>query len=67
MGGENVKNAEIVPAEAKLKWHQSKWVRVAMWGFVVVYFLSPFDVLPEAIFGPLGYADDSLLVILKII
>ncbi len=30
----------------------------AMLGGAVVYFISPIDLLPEAILGPLGYVDD---------
>jgi len=27
-------------------------------GLVVAYFISPIDLFPEAIFGPIGYLDD---------
>jgi len=27
-------------------------------GLVIVYFISPIDLFPEAIFGPIGYLDD---------
>jgi uncharacterized membrane protein YkvA (DUF1232 family) len=30
-------------------------------GIVVAYFISPLDLLPEAILGPLGYLDDIAL------
>jgi uncharacterized membrane protein YkvA (DUF1232 family) len=30
-------------------------------GLVIAYFVSPFDLLPEAILGPIGYADDVAL------
>jgi uncharacterized membrane protein YkvA (DUF1232 family) len=31
---------------------------------VLGYFISPFDLFPEALFGPLGYADDAALAAL---
>jgi uncharacterized membrane protein YkvA (DUF1232 family) len=30
-------------------------------GLVVAYFISPLDLMPEAIFGPIGFADDVAL------
>lgn len=35
-------------------------------GVVVAYFISPFDLMPEAIFGPLGYIDDVALAALAL-
>ena len=35
-------------------------------GLVMAYFVSPIDLLPEAILGPLGYADDVALAALVI-
>lgn len=32
-------------------------------GIVVVYVLSPFDILPEALAGPAGYLDDAMLLL----
>ena len=29
---------------------------------VIVYFISPIDLLPELIFGPIGYADDIAIL-----
>lgn len=37
--------------------------RVKIILFMVIYTLSPFDLLPEVILGPLGLADDSLVFI----
>ena len=36
-----------VPTKAKLKL-----------GFAITYFMSPIDIIPEIIFGPIGFADD---------
>ena len=36
--------------------------RVKIILLMVIYTLSPFDVLPEVILGPLGLADDSLVL-----
>jgi uncharacterized membrane protein YkvA (DUF1232 family) len=35
----------------------------------IIYFISPIDVIPEAIFGPIGYVDDFglLLLVLKLL
>jgi uncharacterized membrane protein YkvA (DUF1232 family) len=35
----------------------------------IIYFVSPIDVIPEAIFGPIGYVDDFglLLFVLKLL
>jgi uncharacterized membrane protein YkvA (DUF1232 family) len=30
---------------------------------VVVYFVAPFDLIPEGLFGPLGYADDLVIAV----
>jgi uncharacterized membrane protein YkvA (DUF1232 family) len=35
-------------------------------GLVLAYFVSPLDLLPEAILGPLGYADDVALAAIAI-
>jgi len=35
------------------------------WGlliFAAIYFFSPLDLLPEALLGPLGFADDAALL-----
>lgn len=32
-------------------------------GIVVIYFLSPFDIIPEALLGPVGFADDLVLAV----
>lgn len=29
----------------------------------IIYFVSPIDIIPEAILGPLGYVDDAAVVI----
>ena len=36
--------------------------RVKIILLMVIYTLSPFDILPEMILGPLGLADDSLVL-----
>ena len=35
-------------------------------GAVIAYFISPIDLMPEAIFGPLGYVDDVAFAALAI-
>ena len=30
----------------------------------IVYFISPFDLVPEALVGPLGYLDDAVVLLL---
>ena len=35
-------------------------------GLVVAYFISPIDLMPEALLGPLGYADDVALAVLAL-
>ena len=32
-----------------------------------LYLLSPFDLVPEALVGPLGYVDDFVLLVLALI
>ncbi len=32
-------------------------------GMVIAYFISPLDLMPEAIFGPAGYLDDVALTV----
>jgi RING finger protein 170 len=34
---------------------------------VVLYVLFPFDFIPEAIFGPLGYLDDMLVLFIIVV
>ena len=29
----------------------------------IIYFVSPIDIIPEAILGPLGYVDDAAVII----
>lgn len=36
-------------------------MKKAKLGLAIAYFLSPFDILPEAFLGPLGYMDDIAL------
>ena len=42
-------------------WHQIRF------GFLILvafcYFLAPFDVFPEALFGVLGFVDDLMVVL----
>lgn len=33
---------------------------------VIAYFVSPFDLIPEAFVGPIGYADDVVLIALTL-
>lgn len=35
----------------------------AIAGIVVAYFISPVDIIPEAVFGPLGFLDDIVLAV----
>jgi len=42
---------------------QRRWGRILSVVFLVAYFLVPIDVLPELITGPLGYIDDTALVL----
>ncbi|MCC7441248.1 MAG: DUF1232 domain-containing protein [Bdellovibrionales bacterium] len=37
-----------------------KWAKVLL---VLAYLISPLDLAPEAILGPLGYADDGVLLL----
>jgi len=32
-------------------------------GIVLIYYLSPFDIIPEALLGPIGFADDLVLAV----
>ena len=32
-------------------------------GIVIVYYISPFDIIPEALLGPIGFADDLVLAV----
>jgi len=41
-----------VPLKAKLKI-----------GVVIAYYLSPLDIIPEALLGPIGYSDDLVLAV----
>lgn len=41
------------------------WVRIVMCLFAaIIYFILPVDLLPEAVFGLLGYLDDILVILL---
>ena len=53
----------LVPDMFMLLWRLTTDSRVArkdkvLLGSAVVYFISPFDLIPEAIVGPIGYLDD---------
>lgn len=37
--------------------------KIAVLGFVVLYVISPIDLLPEAVLGPIGLIDDILVVL----
>ncbi|MFW6060415.1 MAG: YkvA family protein [Phycisphaeraceae bacterium] len=39
-----------------------RWAKYGLTALAIVYALSPVDVVPEAIFGPLGLLDDAVLV-----
>jgi uncharacterized membrane protein YkvA (DUF1232 family) len=56
----------LVPDVFILLWRLTTDSRVkgkdkVLLGSAVVYFVSPFDLIPEAIFGPIGYLDDLVL------
>lgn len=55
---------EIKAIEKK---YNIKWGRVGIWLIVVLYLVFPIDFLPEAIFGPIAFSDDALILVLKII
>ena len=65
-GGAVEKTAEyllLVPDVFILLWRLVNDSRVSgkdkvLLGSAVVYFISPFDLIPEAIVGPIGYLDD---------
>lgn len=40
-----------------------KWLKVAI---ILIYLISPVDILPEALLGPLGLVDDAAAVWLLI-
>lgn len=44
----------------KNKW---KWLQIAI---ILIYLLSPIDILPEALLGPLGLVDDAAAVLLLV-
>ena len=35
-------------------------------GVVILYYLSPFDIIPEVLLGPIGYTDDLILAVWSI-
>ena len=37
-------------------------LKLCVAGFLLFYLLSPVDLLPEVVFGPLGYIDDVLVL-----
>jgi len=41
-----------VPVKAKVKV-----------GLVIAYYISPIDIIPEAVLGPIGYSDDLILAV----
>lgn len=56
----------LVPDMFVLLWRLTRDERVSrkhklLLGGAIVYFISPFDLLPEAILGPIGYLDDLVL------
>ena len=34
---------------------------------LVIYLLSPFDIIPESVFGILGYIDDLMIVLIVVV
>lgn len=50
----------------KLPANKIKWLKVIV---ILVYLLSPVDILPEAVLGPLGLIDDgaALLLLIKVL
>ncbi|OOF69929.1 DUF1232 domain-containing protein [Rodentibacter caecimuris] len=42
---------------------KTKWLKIAL---ILIYLLSPVDILPEALLGPLGLVDDIAAVMLLI-
>jgi len=47
------------PEKAPQKFDWKFWGLLA---FAAIYFFSPLDLLPEALLGPLGFADDAALL-----
>lgn len=43
--------------------NKAKWIKIAV---ILIYLLSPIDILPEAILGPLGLVDDAAALMLLI-
>jgi len=41
----------------------STFWKVIIAGLIVIYIISPIDIAPEAVLGPLGFIDDILLII----
>jgi uncharacterized membrane protein YkvA (DUF1232 family) len=35
----------------------------AFLGVAIAYFIAPFEIIPEGIFGPVGYADDVVIAV----
>jgi uncharacterized membrane protein YkvA (DUF1232 family) len=48
-------------ADARVPWHLKLF-----YGAIIVYVVSPFDLIPEAIFPPLGYAEDIVLYLVAL-
>lgn len=43
-----------------------KWIKIIL---ILIYLISPVDILPEAVLGPLGLVDDAaaLLLLIKLL
>ena len=47
--------------DARVPWHLKLF-----YAGIIVYFVSPFDLIPEAIFPPLGYVEDIVLYLIAL-
>lgn len=45
-----------------VKEKKTDWALIGLVIFTIAYIVSPIDLIPEGLLGPLGFADDAALV-----
>lgn len=66
MSQDKVKSPEISSPNAggdDIKKKKTDWGLIGLVIFTIAYVLSPIDLIPEGLLGPLGFADDAALIV----
>jgi uncharacterized membrane protein YkvA (DUF1232 family) len=56
----NASSPNVSNAGGKEK--KTDWALIGLIIFTIAYVLSPIDLIPEGLLGPLGFADDAALI-----